>query len=86
MSGWNPGDLALCIGQSGWMKAATGLDADGPRPGSIYVVRAVYVIPEPKQFLIFAEFPRQGFDHTAFVKVTPDEELIAEERKAGVPA
>lgn len=67
------------------MMAVTGLDSDGPRCGAVYVVRAIKVAPHGT-FLGFAEFPRAGYHHTGFIKVTPDADLIAEERKTGVPA
>lgn len=85
MSGWQHGDLALCVGQSGWMMALTGLDSDGPRCGSVYVVRSIKVTPLGT-FLGFADWPRQNFHQSGFVKVTPDAELIEAERKVGVPA
>ncbi len=86
MGDWQLGDLALCVVQSGWVLACTGADAEGPRCGSIYVVRVMKVTARHGLFLVFAEWPGRGFHHRGFVKVTPDEELIAEERKAGVPA
>lgn len=85
MSGWEVGDIALCVDQSGWVMAETGLDADGPRTGQVLVVRAIKVA-SIGTFLGFAEWPRHGFHHAGFVKVTPDDEMIEAERKASVPA
>lgn len=83
---WQIGDLALCIDRGGWIMADNGAEADGPRGGCIYVVRCMAITPNYGLFLGFAEWPRKGFHHRGFIKVTPDEELIAEDRKAGVPA
>jgi hypothetical protein len=83
MSDWQIGDEALCIGGDGWMSAIGAIVCDGPVKGSVNTVRAVKETPQGT-FLGFAKWPRQGFYHKAFVKVTPSPELIAEEREAGV--
>jgi hypothetical protein len=83
MSDWRVNDLALCVDQSGWMMAITGMEAEGPTCGQVLPVKAVKVTTMGT-FLGFAQWPRQGFFHTGFVKVTPTPEIIEEERKAGL--
>ena len=87
MSGWRAGDMAVCIKIGDW------LDARGnkrmPRTGEFLTVQDVTVGPDRLIYLRFREYPGSGryvdwFYEKFFIKVTPDADLVAEEREAGV--
>ena len=86
MADWQVGDDALCICQDDWVLAANGADADGPRAGQHYKVTVVGYSGPFGVFLGFAEWPRRGYHHTGFIKVTPDADLIEQERRIEVDA
>ncbi len=88
MSGWQVGDLALCIKQGQWRERHDRKrPLKSPQPGCRYVVSEVVIGTDGVVFLGLEGFhPFEIFVAKRFVKITPDAELIAEERKAGVPA
>lgn len=83
---WQIGDLALCVTQDDWVLARDGTDSDGPVAGHCYTVRIVGFSGPFGVFLGFDEWPRRGFHHSGFIKVTPSPDLIAEERRVEVDA
>lgn len=102
MSGWQVGDIAECILDCNFRHPDCRLAAEvpsiyfaiAPRVGDRFVVdgvRTVQLPPEyPEGMVVYLSLrgtPSNLEYHAgAFRKVTPDADLIAEERKAGVPA
>lgn len=92
MSGWQVGDLALCIKIGTWRTVTSMKEIrNGPRPGSIHQVSAV-AFPDDiggSAALYFDEFMPGRFNGRRFRKVTPpkadefDREVI--EHLTGAP-
>lgn len=96
MDDWKPGDLALCVNDSGWIafdEGGTPRDMPGPGPGSVHEVTDVlFVEPlwcghcnkthEQGTMLRFAPWPGDEFGpaRECFVKINPLTE--DEEREA----
>ena len=73
MSGWEVGDLALCIEPNGFFDDATGMNSLGPDPvlKGIYQVTGL-VMEESMPCLVFEEFPGDWYDPRCFRKIKPD--------------
>ena len=81
MNDWQPGDYALCICDD-WGR---GPSVSLPKRGSIYTVREVDTDPFGNVGFWLEEFPgfeySDGFAEHQFIKVTPPEDMVTEERE-----
>lgn len=91
MSGWEPGDLALCIKLGNWQYTATGdLAPDGGmRCGVIASVRRVAVSPRGNLVLWFVGYPgdefHDGYVADRFRKITPGADIQGIEEPRRIP-
>lgn len=93
MSGWQVGDLALCIKQSQWFGEFPDCYrampvSFGPECGKTYTVSHLVIDDDGLLFLVFPEWQkeRRCWLASRFIKVTPPREMIEQERKVEVPA
>lgn len=94
MTGWEPGDIAMCVSVR---HPNFAVPSPMLRRGAPYTVTAAYpvVSGDPLALpgecvLILKEVDtrhlRKGFPSSLFIKVTPPREMIEAERKVEVPA
>lgn len=94
MSGWQVGDLALCIKLGDWktyFESGAISKGFGPPAGAVLTVRAVYHEPRHGIVLRFLDFPDSqtpgwtGFQAVRFRKVTPGTDIEGVEERRRIP-
>ncbi len=79
---WKIGDKALCIKNVDWRRVYTGEPVDCPCPefGKQYTIKGFRFFKERGLFLKFEELPKGTWAERHFMKATPTEDLVDEER------
>jgi hypothetical protein len=72
---WRPGDMAECIGSGTWRDLITGVPTLGPEFHEIRMVTDArmtsHVDGSQHIWLLFARWPKIGFDAASFRKIVP---------------
>lgn len=87
MSGWQPGDLALCVKLNRWVACRTKheiFNRKVPRPGGVYTVEASGTIDQ-SLFLLLRGFPRDSWKAVNFIRVTPPASMLVENNETNIP-